>query len=232
MTVELAAVAFYPRALTSGDVTAVTTAGNVMSFHKDPTLATATNFKTNGMVTVAMGQYGLTAYIGSEDYTLYAMTMTNQHLAWRFLASAPILVKPEVTDRDVFVSGHRKGLYRVERDTGRALWLNKQADRFLSTNQKYVYALDRTGNLLVIDYARGTTLGQYDMRDWIIPVPNELTDRFYLASHDGQIICLRNRSEIAPLRNQDHRNKTPAQNRMDVPKKDDMPAKDERCSKR
>ncbi len=106
-----------------------------------------------------------------------------------------------MTDVDVFVSGHRKGLYRVERATGRPNWLNEQADRFLSTNQKFVYALDRSGALLVLDYARGTTLAQYDVRDWLVPVPNELTDRFYLASHDGQILCLRNRSDKLPRYN-------------------------------
>jgi hypothetical protein len=188
-----------PVLITPENVTAVSTAGTVMFFKKTER-AQPYEFQTHGTVAAPMGRHGLMAYVGSEDYTLYAFNMANQRLDWRFLASAPILVKPEVTDRDIFVAGHRLGLYRVERGTGRAAWLNKQADRFLSTNQKYVYALDPTGMLLVIDYARGTTLGQYDMRDWIIPVPNELTDRFYLASHDGQIICLRNRAEKAPLR--------------------------------
>jgi hypothetical protein len=111
------------------------------------------------------------------------------------------VAKPEATDRDIFVSAQRTGLFRVDRDTGRSTWLNKQADSFLSTNQRFVYARDRSGLLLVLDYARGSTLAQFDMRDWLLSVPNDLTDRIYLANTDGQIICLRNRSEKMPLRN-------------------------------
>jgi outer membrane protein assembly factor BamB len=191
-----------PVLVSTSQVTAVSTAGNVLSFDKfeRTPIMPMYQFQTSGHVAAPMGQHGAMAYVGSEDYTLYALNMDNQRLAWRFLASAPILVRPEVTDRDVFVSAHRKGLYRVERDSGRAAWHNPQADRFLSTNKKFVYALDRGGVLLVLDYARGTTLAQYDMRDWIIPVPNELTDRFYFASHDGQILGLRNRGETTPVK--------------------------------
>ncbi len=64
-----------------------------------------------------------------------------------------------MTDRDVFVTAERKGLYRVERATGRSAWLNTQADRFLATNEKYVYALDRTGLLLILDYAARHDVG-------------------------------------------------------------------------
>ncbi len=196
---------------------AISTAGNVLSFNKYET-SRPVEFQTGGHVSAAAGQHGAMAYIGSEDTILYAFHMINQRVAWRFFASAPILMKPDVTDRDVFVTGERMGLYRVARDTGRAAWLNKQADRFLSTNQKYVYALDRSGLLLILDYARGTTLGQYDMRDWVHSIPNELTDRCYLASNDGQILCLRSRPQTVPVRNRTLEEKLPLKKEL---KKDD-----------
>jgi len=197
-----------PPVIGDANMAVVTSAGKVLTFNKFDR-SKPYEFQTNGNVSAAMGKYGNMAYIGSEDYALYALNMENQSLAWRFLASAPILKRPEVTNRDIFLSSHRKGLYRLQRETGRAVWLNNQADRFLSTNQKYVYALDPTGVLLVLDYARGSLLGRHDMRDWIIPVPNDFNDRLYLANHDGQILCLRNRAEIVPLVNRSIEMKLP-----------------------
>jgi outer membrane protein assembly factor BamB len=205
-----------PVLVASTRVAAVTSSGNVL-FLKKYDQAPPDAYQMSGNVVAPMGQHGSMAYVGSEDYSLYALNVDKRHLAWRFLASAPIVVKPVVTDRDVFVTGYRHGLYRVERDTGREIWLNQRADRFLSTNQQFVFALDRTGVLLVLDYARGGTLAQFDMRDWTIPVPNELNDRFYLASQDGQILCLRHRAETTPVRTKTI--ETPA---VLVPKKEEM----------
>ena len=86
-----------------------------------------------------------------------------------------------------------------------------------------LHARDRNGVLLVLDYERGTALGQFDMRDWLMSVPNDLTDRFYLANHDGQIVCLHNRAEKVPVR---ARNLaiTPLQNPKQDAKKEDSKA--------
>lgn len=202
-----------PVLLAGGQLTAATVGGAILSLNKFEK-SQPYEFQTNSTITARMNQHGLMAYIGADDSIVYAINMGSQRLMWRFLASAPIRFQPGVTDRDVFVSADRKGLYRVDRDTGRAAWVNPQADRFLSTNQRFVYALDRTGLFMILDYARGTTLAHYDLRDWTLPVPNDLTDRCYLANHDGQILCLRHRTDVAPLRNKTIETKL-------LPKKDD-----------
>jgi hypothetical protein len=90
-------------------------------------------------------------------------------------------------------------MYRVDRDTGSARWLSRDAERFLATNNHFVYATDPVGRFLVLDYFRGTTLAVYDLRDYVVPYQNELTDRIYLGSHDGLIICLHDRSKRTPV---------------------------------
>lgn len=190
----------HPPLLTTEQLSVVTTSGHVLSLNKYARFLRF-DFQTNSNVSAAMGQHGIIAYVGSHDFALYALNMSNERLVWRFLAGAAIQIRPEVTDNDVFVTGNKVGLFRVERSSGRQVWLNKQAERYLSNNEKFVYAADRMGRLLVLDYARGTTLASYDMRDWTLHVPNELTDRVYLASHDGQVLCLRHKDHVTPLRN-------------------------------
>src|SRR5439155_3127107 len=126
--------------------------------------------------------------------------IANGRLLWRYFSSAALERKPEATDRDVFVSAGRNTLTRLERDTGREMWTNRVAQRFLSTDFKYVWAVDRIGQLHVLDYQRGTTLAKYDTSEYVVPVSNDLTDRFLFAANDGQVLCLRHRDHREPVR--------------------------------
>jgi PQQ-like domain len=150
-------------------------------------------------VSGAMAQRMEVVYIPCEDGTLYAMSIDGR-LNWRYLSGSPISRKPEATDQDVFVSPDRMGLVCLNVDTGRERWINKGLDRFLGTNFKFVYAADRHGQLHILDHARGTEMAKYDMSGFNVPITNDLTDRLYFASHDGQIICLHHKDNRQPLR--------------------------------
>jgi hypothetical protein len=159
-------------------------------------------FKTGAPARAPLGQYESSAYLGSENGNIYALNIGSADQLWSFNAEAPILRKPSVTAQDVFVSPEGVGLFRLDRKTGAAYWLNRDAEQFLAVGKDFVYARDRLDRFLVLDYVRGTTLARYDdMRDFTVHVANELTDRIYLASNDGQIICLRHRGQATPLLN-------------------------------
>jgi len=151
-------------------------------------------------VSGGMGQHGDMAYVGSDDYTLYALHIRDVALRWRFLGGAPIQRQPAVTDRDVYATPFGRGLYRLDRDSGRAQWRNLRAEQFLAVNQRFVYAADRMGQLLVLDYARGSELAHYDLSDYTIRISNEWNDRMYFAGQDGQILCLHHRDNLTPVR--------------------------------
>lgn len=156
-------------------------------------------FKAAGKSAGAAGQHQNMAYVGSDDFNLYAIDMNNGRLIWRYVSSAPILRGPDVNDRDVFISPERVGLRRIDRFSGRELWINRDAPRFLAANHAFVYALDAIGRFNVIDGRRGTTLATLNLSTWAIPVVNEWTDRVYLAANDGQVMCLRHRDLKNPL---------------------------------
>ena len=121
------------------------------------------------------------------------------NLVWRHVAGAQILRKPEVNDRDIFIAPERLGLRKLYRFSGREVLTNREVEKFLAANQSFVYALDRLGNFFVLDAKRGTTLAKHDLTEWAISVPNEYTDRIYLAANDGQILCLRHRDMTKPV---------------------------------
>lgn len=158
-------------------------------------------FKANGRVLAPAAQVEGMAYVGSDDATLYAVNLRAGRLEWRYLSPAVIRKQPHATDKFVFVFSEGHGMAMLDRATGLELWRQRDAAYFLSHTGRFVYAADRNGKLLVLDIRRGTALGQYNLGDWTVRLANEYTDRIYLASHDGQLMCLYPRENAAPLMN-------------------------------
>lgn len=150
-------------------------------------------FKTTGRTNAAPGQHQHLGYLASDDFNLYAVDLRSGRLQWRHVSGAAIQEKPEVNDRDVYISPDRLGLRRLDRLNGREVWTSRETTRFLAANDKFVYALDQNGKFFVLDQRRGTTLAKLDLSDWKIAIANEWTDRIYLAANDGQVLCLRHR---------------------------------------
>jgi outer membrane protein assembly factor BamB len=173
------------------------------------------NFAVDGAVMVRTGYLDNTAYVGSQDTNLYAIAVSTGKIIWRHTAGHPISRSPLVTADDVFVTATDQGLSRLQRANGEPMWRvplnqgrgrrvvaesNAEADQPLAANPKFVYAFDRQGRLLVLDYRRGVTLARLDTRQFVVPVANEYTDRLYLAANNGLIVCLRDREYTEPIR--------------------------------
>jgi len=148
-------------------------------------------------------RHGDVAYVATKDSELYDLDLLTSRSLWRLALGGKILQQPLITDDDIYVVTQGNGLDRVERSTGLERWrkANALVERCLAVNAKFIYGLDRYGKLLVLDRERGTLLSSYDMRDFVIPIANERTDRLYLAAHDGLIVGLRDKEYAAPLRN-------------------------------
>lgn len=148
-----------------------------------------------------LAQHGETAYIPSVDLSLYALDISLGRVEWHFGGGGAIVRPPTVTDQDIYVAPEAAGLFRLSRATGQIEWRHRNAQRFLAANNKFVYATDSCGQLLILDRGRGTQITSFDgTRDFNMPISNELTDRLYLASHDGLLLCLHDRDYPAPLR--------------------------------
>jgi len=159
------------------------------------------HFQATAPLSGPLGQRDEMAYVGSEDFSVSALDIFAGRILWRFLGGGSIRQRPQVNDDSVYIAPERSGLYRLDRETGQTVWQNFEAERFLAANPKFVYATDRSGRLLILDRARGTQLATYDGgRDFVVPIINEMTDRLYLASNDGLVVCLHDRQYSTPLR--------------------------------
>jgi hypothetical protein len=174
--------------------------------------------ETDGPISAPLAQHGETAYVVSLDQSLYVINQITGRVVWRYTTPTPVYQKPAVTDTDVYLSPTGSGLYRLLRDSGELIWQSPAAQRLLAVNPKFVYASDGSGRLVVLDQRRGTVLSGLDTRDYVVPISNDLTDRVYLAAHDGLVVCLHDREYAAPVRNRRSLEKSPAPAKAPAPK--------------
>jgi outer membrane protein assembly factor BamB len=170
----------------------------------------AYRLSTEGRIRVQPGQFGEFGYVGADDAALYSINLNNGKLRWRHTTGSAVARAPVALENDVYVTSDREGLARIDRESGNALWriprggalvpANPDADRFLAANERFIYATDPSGRLVVLDRKRGVRLSMLDTTAFRVPIVNDTTDRLYLAANDGLIVCLRDRDQPIPIR--------------------------------
>jgi outer membrane protein assembly factor BamB len=152
-----------------------------------------------------LGQYGTDLYASVSDGSVYWLNLEsfrNPDVAVnpikRLPTGYPIDRKPVTTDDSIYLSSMISGVWRIDRKSFEKLWRNDEAVRFYAVNPNVIYAGDKSGNLLVLDKARGLKLATLDIKDFGFPVINEVDDRLYLAANNGLLVCLRDRGFRRP----------------------------------
>jgi outer membrane protein assembly factor BamB len=153
-------------------------------------------------------------YVPGTDLNLYAIALNTAEkfatggIRWRYPVGTRLARPPVCTDDEVFVVTEKDGLRCINREdsaarkwvAGDERWRNGNAVRVVSANEKFVYASNPVGQLLVLDRIRGTQLSTTDATcGFIVPFTNERTDRLYLMSQNGLIVSLYDRDYPKPV---------------------------------
>ena len=192
----------------------------VTALREAPRTNTAqTEYVAAAAITAPLTHFGDNLYVATADSSFTALsvrelrepaTAANTLPRGKFTTGGPVVSKPVLTDDSVYVVGDRWGLMRLRHGTLEPLWNERLPDgrvrprpnadvaEILSVSPNYVFALDRRGRMLVIDAVRGSTLSTMDVSAFSLPVTNHVNDRVYLASNSGLLLCLRDRTKVAP----------------------------------
>jgi hypothetical protein len=201
-----------------------------------------TEYFTEAEITAPLTNRGDSMYVATADSNFVSLSVTelrepsmavNSLPRGKFTSGGPVEQKPLLTDSAIYIVGERWGLMRLKHTTLEPLWQERLSDgrlrpkpnsdvvRVLSTNSSYVYGLDRRGRLLVIDALRGSTLSTFDVSAFSVPVTNEVTDRVYLASNSGFLVCLHDKQRVRP----EYLRKPPAPKKAEAPPPEKEPEK-------
>jgi outer membrane protein assembly factor BamB len=122
---------------------------------------------------------------------------------WRSNVGGAMNREPLVTKDSVYQGGDTSGVARVDRATGDVTWrTDDTADTVLAVNDETVYTRDKQGVLRaydrnrVVDTAskRAVLLGSVNLAGFPNATMNDRTDRIYVASETGLLICLRDKA--------------------------------------
>ena len=187
-------------ALTATHVVIADSRGELYSLQREQR-ALADRFPSRAPITAPFGQVGESLYVASQDYNVYAfdVILGKLVLRWRFVTGGQVVKKPMPIGDELYVVGEGRGLICLDRHTGALLWRTPGLDRFLAASRRMVFAADSRGRVVVLDRQRGRPMGTLDTRDFAVLVPNDVTDRLYLANHDGLVVCL---SDLDPTHDQ------------------------------
>jgi hypothetical protein len=107
---------------------------------------------------------------------------------------------------EVFVTPEDAVLFCLEAEDGEIRWHNQRIERILAVSQDRVYGLDFLNNLVALSRKAGSPLVAFPVTDFTISTANQFTDRIYLGTKDGLIMCLHEIRNPAPLEHQQTRN--------------------------
>lgn len=155
-------------------------------------------FFTRSRNSAPLATLGSLLYVATTDYDLFAIDLKTGRLKWRFPSGFPIHSKPIPFVDDVYVTPTGAGLYALSNENGRAQWYNPHAKRLIAVSQSHVYAADRINRFMILSRKEGNELASWLAPAFKISTDNQFTDRIYMSTEDGLVVCLRETENVKP----------------------------------
>ncbi len=122
--------------------------------------------------------------------------------AWKYNL-AETISEPVVPVGDhVYAISQEGNLFALEADSGNPVWKVSSVSHFLSASNGRLYVEDRLGKIKVINAADGAILERIRFDGFSHSFRNMATDRLFLASDDGTVVCLHETDQAKPIRHQ------------------------------
>ena len=156
-------------------------------------------YKTASKLSAPMALYKKWLLAPSQDNIFYAINIENGTTKWEYTVGLPIKRTPSVVGNKVYVAPLRGGMYQLNADLGTQIWWRPGIEQFLASSPKRVYARAYSGNLAILEYNSGAMIGTLKFNDYPKQYVNEQSDRIYLGTEGGLIVCLREPAREFPV---------------------------------
>lgn len=155
-------------------------------------------FETSAPITAPLAATNDSLILASEDYFVYCLNRENGMVRWEFASGYPIRKAPIVIDQDLYIMPDRGGLFNLVVRTGQEKWERPGVTDLLGATRSRLFGSDATGNIVLLQRSTGRVLGTLPLRPFSVRLQNDRTDRLFLATPSGLVMCLREQgSEFA-----------------------------------
>ena len=185
--------------VTNGRVVAIANRANQLYSIGATRGKTIFQFETDEPVSAPMAQRDDWLLMASQDFRLYSININNGGLRWIYPSGRPITAAPRVIGKNVFLTPEFAGLFCLDLETGEKLWWRQGIKKFLSATPDLVFATDESENIAVLSRRTGAPIGNLALYNYTVQLDNDRTDRLYLATESGRVVCIRQKGRTFPI---------------------------------
>lgn len=156
-------------------------------------------FETDRPVSAPLGFSPGFIYLASEDFNVFCIAQNTGSVRWQFVAGLPIRKEVRVVGDNAYVFPHRGGMYCLSRITGQRRWWLPHIKDFVGATKNMLFVTDSLDQITVLSPKDGATIGALPLRDFSVRYGNEITDRLYLATKTGLVVCIREQGQEFPI---------------------------------
>ena len=150
-------------------------------------------FETEAPLTAPVVRFRNRLLLASEDSNFYSIDVNKGTLIWKFTAGTVIRRAPVLVGKDVFLFPEMAPMRKLSAETGVSQWSVPHIKDFLSATPRRIYVTDQRNNLVILDSETGEQLGRFPLGSLKRHLANDRSDRIYLATETGLVVCLRER---------------------------------------
>ena len=157
--------------------------------------------QTRDQVTAPLGYWSPAVMVASRDGFVYAINEISGATMWRYGVGGAIAHPPVCIAGKCYIVPEAGSMYCLQAPTGEEWWPGPapNVEQLVSASTTKVYATDGYGHLLALDIRTGGMLDSLPIGGFKRVLTNAQTDRIYLASDSGLVICLRERDLAKPV---------------------------------
>jgi outer membrane protein assembly factor BamB len=185
--------------VTNGRVVTVANQANLLYSIGATRGKTIFHFETEEPVSAPMAYRDDWILMASQDFRLFCIDMNNGSLRWIYPSGRPITKAPVVIGQNVFLTPEFAGLFCLDLETGEKLWWRQGIKKFLTATPDLVFATDESEHIAVLNRKTGAPVGNLPLDNYSVQLGNDRTDRLYLATKSGRIVCIRQKGRTFPI---------------------------------
>ena len=140
-------------------------------------------------------------YVCTGDARIFALDVITGALRWQTVVGAPIYETPRLIQDELYVSPEGVGMFRFKARDGIEVWTQpaRNVEKFVGATPDAIFGSDWAMNLIRLSRQTGEIQGVLALNRFTLRVPNDMTDRLYMATPTGMIIALREPGRELPL---------------------------------
>lgn len=136
--------------------------------------------------------------IASADGYVSRLNELDGRISWTISTGGQLKHGPLVQADQLYVTTVQNELFCVGAEDGLERWMVGGIEQVIACGKDRVYARGQLGLLVALDKSTGARVGSLPLNDYRTAFQNHWTDRIYLASSDGTLLCLRELNAIFP----------------------------------